>query len=140
MSIVRIITLGVLVFVSITRIDANDGEFTDKSISFGQVIHIKNEAEFYALVSQYNVVVDCYAPWCGPCKILAPIFESVSKEYNTIVFVKIDIDKFPALRDRLSIQTVPTILCFKKSKTPCKRISKVLSKPDLRTMINQCFA
>lgn len=129
---------GLLACATLAFADSNNGEL-DKAGGSAQLVHIANEAQFYSLISQNNVIVDCYAPRCGPCKILAPIFESVAKEYGNVIFVKINIDQFPSIRDRFSIQSVPTILCFKKSKTPCRRVSKVLSKPDLRTMINQCF-
>lgn len=61
------------------------------------------------------VLVDFYATWCGPCKAMAPIVESVGKEVEgTARVLKIDIDKNEAVANQYQIQSVPTFIIFKK--------------------------
>ncbi|MDR2039853.1 MAG: thioredoxin [Bacteroidales bacterium] len=61
------------------------------------------------------VLVDFFATWCGPCKAMTPVIESVGKELQGQARVlKIDIDKNPAIANKFQIQSVPTLIIFKK--------------------------
>ena len=67
--------------------------------------HIKSKAEFEQLINENNnVVIDFYATWCGPCKMLAPIFEQVAAEKENVVFVKVDVDEALELAKLFVIQ------------------------------------
>lgn len=77
------------------------------------------EAEFNADVvhSPKPVVVDFYATWCGPCKILSPRLDKLAGSFtNEVKFVKINVDEAPTLTQRLGIQGFPTLLFFKDGK------------------------
>lgn len=63
------------------------------------------------------VVVDFFATWCGPCKMLGPIFESLSKELGSKAkFVKVDIDQSLEIANKYRISSVPTMIVFKDGK------------------------
>ena len=68
-------------------------------------------------VNQGVVVVDFFATWCGPCKMLAPVFEQAGKEMkNDATFLKVDIDQSLEIAQQFRISTVPTMMIFKNGK------------------------
>lgn len=74
---------------------------------------IINEAEFDELIKQGITLVDFYADWCGPCKMLAPILEELDNEYSNITFVKVNCDNDIHLAERYGIMSIPAIYLFK---------------------------
>ena len=63
------------------------------------------------------VVVDCWAPWCGPCLMIAPIIEELAKKYaGKIVFGKLNVDENPITASRYQIMSIPTLLVFRNGK------------------------
>lgn len=77
-----------------------------------------NSEEFNNLVEHVEgiAVVDFFATWCGPCKMLAPVFDSLSEELTDVDFVKVDIDQSLELAQKFGITTVPTMMIFKDGK------------------------
>lgn len=83
------------------------------------------------IASQSLVLVDFYAEWCGPCKVLAPILKQVKDAMGEAVkIVKIDVDKNPSLAAKYQVRGVPTMIIFKEGK-PMWRQSGVLQKNDI---------
>ena len=78
------------------------------------VKHLK-ENEFNTEVIDFDGVsiVDFWAEWCGPCKMLAPVFEELSEELTDVNFVKVDIDQSMDLAQKFRIVSVPTMKIFK---------------------------
>ena len=76
------------------------------------MITVGNKDNFDSLVSDGVVIVDFYANWCGPCKMLAPVLEEVSSSLN-IKIVKIDCDREEDLARRFGIMSIPTLLLYK---------------------------
>lgn len=76
---------------------------------------VVGDSSFDDFVNQYKlVVIDCWAPWCGPCKMIAPIVEELSHEYKgKIAFGKLNTDENQAISLRYHIMSIPTLLVFK---------------------------
>lgn len=81
-------------------------------------------------------VVDFYATWCGPCKMLAPVFKEASDEMGSKAnFVKVDIDQTMELARKYSVSTVPTVMIFKDGK-PVETIVGFMPKESLVSKVN----
>jgi thioredoxin 1 len=75
-------------------------------------VHVESEAHFEELTAENSVVlVDFYADWCGPCKMLAPVVEEIAAETDAAV-VKIDIDELEGLARQYQVRGVPTLCLF----------------------------
>lgn len=78
---------------------------------------IINENEFEATIANGVVLLDFFATWCGPCKMLTPVLEELSEELaGKIEIVKVDVDQSSNLATRFNIMSVPTMLIFKNGK------------------------
>lgn len=73
------------------------------------VKYLEKEEDFLSIIGQNLYLVDFYADWCGPCKMLAPLLE----ELDFIDVLKVNVDEFPALAAKFGIMSIPTLLFFK---------------------------
>jgi len=82
------------------------------------MIEITNKNfEEVVMKSDIPVVMDFWAEWCGPCRIISPIIEDLSKEYeNEVKIVKCNVDDNPELSQKFNIRSIPTLLFFKNGK------------------------
>jgi len=96
----------------------------------------EKEFENEVLKSEMPVVVDFYAQWCGPCKMMAPITELLAKEMASVKFVKVDVDENPELSAQYGIMSIPTIVLFKKGKE-AERNTGALPKDMLKKWIEE---
>lgn len=80
--------------------------------------HIKDMKEFKEVIKNGNVLVDFFATWCGPCKMLAPILEEIDEnnEVKDLIIVKVDVDEAMDIAQLYGIQSIPTLIHFKDGK------------------------
>ncbi|MCK5631931.1 thioredoxin [Candidatus Bathyarchaeota archaeon] len=76
------------------------------------------DADFEAVVKKHRLIlVDCWADWCGPCRMMSPIIDELAGEYDgEIVFAKLNVDENPQTPQRFNIGGIPTLLIFKDGK------------------------
>ena len=95
-------------------------------------VELINE-NFDELINEEKVLVDFYADWCGPCRMLSPIIDEVSTEQN-IKVVKVNVDNHEDIAKKYGIMSIPTIILFKNGEEKNKNIG-LLSKEDLLEFI-----
>tara|TARA_Y100000034_G_C6903471_1_gene418576 strand:- start:308 stop:607 length:300 start_codon:yes stop_codon:yes gene_type:complete len=90
-----------------------------------------NTSNFKEEISKGKVIVDFWAPWCGPCRIFGPVFEETSKELKEVNFLKLNVDDNPDIAQEYEIRGIPTSIIFNDGKE-VKRFSGVKSKEELK--------
>ncbi|MFW1753537.1 thioredoxin TrxC [Acinetobacter wanghuae] len=97
-----------------------------------------NEQNFSQFISNSDlpVLIDLWADWCGPCKMMAPHFANVAKLYPNVVFAKIDTEANPRLSAAFNVRSIPTLVLMNKT-TEVARISGALRTPELQQWLDQ---
>lgn len=98
------------------------------------------EFEDQVLNSKTPVLVDFWADWCGPCKMIAPIVEDLAEEYNGQVnFVKVDVDANPITAGQFGIRSIPTLLVIKDGK-PVDMVVGAVPKEVLKQRLDTAIS
>lgn len=84
------------------------------------VQEINSAEEFDKAIASGVVLVDFFATWCGPCKMIAPVLDKFSKEYEQVSFYKVDVDKLSEVAARFEISAMPTFLFFQNGEVVSK--------------------
>ncbi len=90
----------------------------------------KSTFESEVLKCEKPVIVDFWASWCGPCRMLSPIVDEVAEETDVIKFCKINVDEEPDLASQFKVMTIPTLIVFKGGEE-VKRNVGVISKEEI---------
>jgi thioredoxin len=112
-----------------------------EKIGLGEILRAPitlNDANFDQIVQRHPLmVVDCWAAWCGPCQMVAPIIDELAREYaGKIVFGKLNVDENPKTAGRFGIMSIPTLLIMKNGKE-IDRIIGALPKEALKAKIDK---
>lgn len=99
------------------------------------VLHV-NQESFEKIIHESTkpVLVDFWATWCGPCRMLAPVLEEVAEERQDITVCKVDVDEERELALEYGISSIPTLLVFKDGKVTNKSIG-VISKDEMLALL-----
>ena len=97
-----------------------------------------NEQNFSQFIANTDlpVLIDLWAEWCGPCKMMAPHFAQAAKQNPYVVFAKIDTGANPRLSAAFNVRSIPTLVLMNKT-TELARISGALRTPELQQWLNQ---
>jgi thioredoxin len=150
----RINKLTMVLMIILLSITACVGSGTKKTVKVKEnnnmkVIHLTKE-EFLKRVSNYEAtpnqwkyegdvpcIVDFYATWCGPCKMLAPIMDSLATEYDgKLIIYKVDVDQEEDLAQAFGVSSIPTLLWVPKKGDPFYTRGAML-KGDLNKIIKE---
>ena len=105
---------------------------------FDEPINVTDEAfEKTVVNSNLPVIVDFWAPWCGPCKMVAPILDKIAKEYSgKVIVAKVDTDNHSEWANKFGVQGIPTMLFMADGKVVHQQVG-ALPEPMLRQILDQ---
>lgn len=100
------------------------------------MIRVLNNENFKSQIESSDkvVIVDFFATWCGPCKMLTPVFEELSNSMTDVDFVKVDIDQSLRIAQEYNITSVPTMMIFKNGK-PVDTIMGFVPKQNIENKL-----
>ena len=95
-----------------------------------------DDSSFFQTISKFQLLlVDFWAPWCGPCRMMSPLIDQVGKEYmGKLVVGKVNVDENPTISRQFGISSIPTLILFKKGQAVNKIIGSV-SKNKIDEMV-----
>ena len=100
-------------------------------------MRIINTEEFNQVVTEKAVLLDLYADWCGPCKMIAPMLDELSAKYEgQVTFVKVNVDNDPEVAQRFGVMSIPTLITFKDGQK-VTQVEGFQPKPMLEKMISE---
>ncbi|WP_114569965.1 thioredoxin [Exiguobacterium flavidum] len=99
------------------------------------IVHATSQS-FAQDVSEGTVLVDFWAPWCGPCRMIAPVLEELDADMADLKIVKVDVDEHPAVAGQFQVQSIPTLVLFKNGQ-PVSKTMGFMPKDALKEFVEQ---
>jgi thioredoxin 1 len=87
-----------------------------------------NESNFSSSIEKGIAIVDFWAPWCGPCKMMTPVIEKIANENPNLIVAKVNVDECPGIAQKYNILSIPTIIIFKDGEPSGQTIGVVTEK------------
>ena len=95
-----------------------------------------SDASFDQETGSGTVLVDFWAEWCGPCRMVSPIVEELSKEIPQVTFAKLNIDENQAVAQKMGITSIPTLVLYKDGQ-PVDKVIGLMPKPQLKSFVEK---
>ena len=95
-----------------------------------------NEKNFKEKIVSGKVLVDLYAPWCGPCRMLGPVIEELAGEVKSYTFYKLNVDEASSVAQEYGVMSIPTLLIFEDGKLK-DTVVGLRSKSELKSMLGE---
>lgn len=96
------------------------------------ITYLEDAKDFEKLISEGTVLIDFYADWCGPCRMLGPVLDEVAKERDDVLILKVDVDTFGAIAQQFSVHTIPTMKLIQNGVPVATKVGFVGKEPLLR--------
>lgn len=94
-----------------------------------------NDVDYKSVINESKkVVIDCFATWCGPCKMLSPVLDAIAEENKDVKFYKINVDNAEIITRDFDIMSIPTLLIFEDGKLK-EKVVGLRSKSELEEII-----
>ena len=106
-----------------------------KSVENSKKIKTLAKKNFNTVVRKGVVLVDFWAPWCGPCKVVAPVLNEIAENENKITVAKVNVDNQQPLAKKFKVRNIPTLILFKDG-TEVHRFVGVKSKKAIMKQVN----
>jgi thioredoxin 1 len=101
------------------------------------IVNVSDQSFSTEVEGQGMVLVDFWAPWCGPCKMIAPILEELSTDLgDSVKIAKVNVDENPETASRFGVMSIPTLIFFKDGQ-PVDKVVGLNSKDALKNMISK---
>lgn len=101
-----------------------------------EVEHLNSENFEKKTNQPHLVVVDFFATWCGPCKMMAPIFEQAKNETKDVDFYKIDVDENEEIASKFGVMSIPTLVAIKNGKEVDRNVG-LINRDDLNEFVDR---
>jgi thioredoxin 1 len=134
------ISTGALILMMVTACKDSAGQAGAGERNPNIVVVDEKNFESEVMAATNLVLVDFWATWCPPCKMLAPIIDEIATDYHGRVKVaSLDVDKAPALAERYQVQAIPTVLMFRRGKVADQFVG-LRSKKEIQGQLDKLLA
>ncbi|MDD9271330.1 thioredoxin [Paenibacillus sp. GCM10023248] len=100
------------------------------------IVNVSDNSFKAEVESEGTVLVDFWAPWCGPCKMIAPVLEELDKEVESLKIAKVNVDDNPESAARFGVMSIPTLIVFKDGQ-PVDKVVGFQSKDSLKNVVSR---